>query len=239
MKCFKIENLSVKTGKNVILKDINLHIHNGEITALIGPNGAGKSTLFKALIGDIPYRGKFIYHNSFEPMKKPKMGYVPQRMELDSSSPISVLDLLSASLTRIPVWCTHTKKVKLSVNKFLRIVKAEHLAEKRLGDLSGGELQRVLLALALNPLPDILLLDEPFSAVDQNDLEGFYSLVENLVREYDFAAIIVSHELTLAAKYARTMIFLNRSIQSVGTPEQVFADDKFCQAFPQSIRAEV
>ncbi|KUO59491.1 MAG: hypothetical protein APF84_19505 [Gracilibacter sp. BRH_c7a] len=239
MKCFKIEKLSVETNRNVILRDINLHIHNGEITALVGPNGAGKSTFFKALIGDIPYKGKFIYHNSLMPHRKPKIGYVPQKMEIDSSSPISVLDLLSASVTKIPVWVTHTKKVKLSVYKFLSIVKAEHLAEKRLGDLSGGELQRVLLALALNPLPDLLLLDEPFSAVDQTNLEGFYSLVENLVREYDFAAIIVSHDLFLAAKYARTMIFLNHSIQSVGTPEQVFADEKFCQTFPQGIRAEV
>lgn len=239
MKCFKIENLSVKMGKNVILKDIDLHIHNGEITALIGPNGAGKSTLFKALIGDIPYSGKFTYHNTLRPLKMPRIGYVPQKIEFDSSSPISVLDLFSASITRIPVWLTYTRKSKFAVRKFLSMVKAEHLAEKRLGDLSGGELQRVLLALALNPLPDLLLLDEPFSAVEQSNLEGFYSLVESLVREYDFAAIIVSHDLSSAAKYAGTMIFLNHSIQSVGTPEQVLADEKFCQTFPQGIRAEV
>ena len=204
MKCFKIERLSVKKGNYVILQDINLHIHNGEITALIGPNGAGKSTFFKALIGDIPYSGKFTYHNSLKSSKKPRIGYVPQKIEFDSSTPISVLDLFAASLTRIPIWLTHTRKIKLTTNKFLSIVKAEHLAEKRLGDLSGGELQRVLLALALNPLPDLLLLDEPFSAVDHSDSEGFYSLVENLVREYDFAAIIVSHDLSLAAKYAGT-----------------------------------
>lgn len=239
MKCFKIEKLSVKAGNNVILKDIDLHIHNGEITALIGPNGAGKSTLFKALIGDIPYSGSFIYHDDHKPLKKPRIGYVPQKMELDPSSPISVLDLFSASITKIPVWLAYTKKSVLAVRKYLSVVKAEHLAEKRLGDLSGGELQRVLLALALNPLPDLLLLDEPFSAVDQSNLEDFYSLVESLVREYDFAAIIVSHDLSSAAKYARTMIFLNHSIQSVGTPEQVFADEKFCQTFPQGIRAEV
>ena len=239
MKCFMIENLSVKMGNSVILKDINLHIHNGEITALIGPNGAGKSTLFKALIGDIPYSGKFTYHNCLSPLNNLRIGYVPQKMELDSSSPISVRDLFSASITRIPVWLTHTRKSKLAVRKFLSMVKAEHLVEKRLGDLSGGELQRVLLALALNPLPDLLLLDEPFSAVDQGNLDGFYSLVESLVREYDFASIIVSHDLSSAAKYAGTMIFLNNSIQSVGTPEQVLADEKFCQAFPQGIRAEV
>ena len=238
MKCFKIENLSVKTGNKVILKDINLHIHNGEITAMIGPNGAGKSTLFKALIGDIPYAGRFIYQDSHKRAKKPKIGYVPQKMEFDSSSPISVRDLFAASLSRVPIWFTHTNKAKLKVRESLKVTRADHLEDKRLGDLSGGELQRVLLALALNPLPDLLLLDEPFSAVDQSDLEGFYLLVESLVKEYDIAAIIVSHDLTLAAKYSRTMIFLNNSIQSVGTPEQVFADEIFCRTFPRGLRVE-
>lgn len=238
MKCFKIENLSVKTGSKLILNDINLHIHNGEITAMIGPNGAGKSTLFKALIGDIPFSGRFIYHDSSRPRKRPKIGYVPQKMEFDSSSPISVRDLFSASLTRVPVWFAHTRKAKEKVRQSLKITRAEHLEDKRLGDLSGGEMQRVLLALALNPVPDLLLLDEPFSAVDQSDLEGFYILVESLVREYEIAAIIVSHDLSLAAKYSRTMIFLNNSIQSVGTPEQVFADEIFSRTFLQGLRAE-
>jgi zinc transport system ATP-binding protein len=110
---------------------------------------------------------------------------------------------------------------------------------KRLGDLSGGELQRVLLALALNPIPDLLLLDEPFSAVDQSDLEVFYRLVESLVREYDFAAIIVSHDLTLAAKYARRMIFLNHSVQSIGTPEEVFADENFKTTFKTKLKGDL
>ncbi len=237
MKCFKVEKLSVKVGNTVILRNIDLHIHNGEITALIGPNGAGKSTFFKALIGDIPYSGKFVYHNSLQPLRRPKIGYVPQKMEFDLTSPISVIDLFSASLSRVPVWLTHAKQVKRDTDGFLTIVNAGHLAQKRLGDLSGGELQRVLLALALNPLPDLLLLDEPFSAVDPSDSEGFYCLIEKLVTQYDFAAIIVSHDLSLAAKYARTMIFLDHSIQSVGTPEHVFANEKFCQTFPRGVNA--
>jgi zinc transport system ATP-binding protein len=236
MKCFIIENLSVQKGKVLILKDINLHIHNGELTALIGPNGAGKSALFKALIGDISYKGKFSFADSVSRISKPRIGYVPQKLDFDQGSPISVQDLFTASLSRLPVWLTHGQKTKETTHRYLEIVKAEHLLAKRLGDLSGGELQRVLLALALNPIPDLLLLDEPFSAVDQSDLEVFYCLVESLVRKYDFAAIIVSHDLNLAAKYARRMIFLNHSVQSIGTPEEVFADEKFKTTFKTKLK---
>ncbi|MGI6448828.1 MAG: metal ABC transporter ATP-binding protein [Desulfitobacteriia bacterium] len=231
MKCFQIVNLSVQRGQTVILKDINLHIHNGELTALIGPNGAGKSTLFKALIGDIPFKGSFIYADSSKRESRPKIGYVPQRLEFDRASPLSVLDLFTASLTNTPVWLSPGRKIRETTREYLEIVKAGHLLPKRLGDLSGGELQRVLLALALNPIPDLLLLDEPFSAVDPSDLEVFYRLVEGLVRKYDFAAIIVSHDLALAAKYAKRMIFLNHSVQSIGTPEEVFADENFQNTF--------
>lgn len=238
MKCFKIENLSVQRANTLILKDINLHIHNGELTALIGPNGAGKSTLFKALIGDIPYKGSFVFADSRRKAPKPRIGYVPQKLEFDQGSPISVLDLFAAILTTMPVWLSHGKKNRDSSRQFLEIANAGHLLNKRLGDLSGGELQRVLLALALNPIPDLLLLDEPFSAVDQSDLEVFYRLVEGLVREYDFAAIIVSHDLTLAAKYARRMIFLNRSVQSIGTPEEVFADENFKTTFKTGMKGD-
>lgn len=232
MKCFKIENLSVQKGNTLILKDINLHIHNGELTTLIGPNGAGKSTLFKALIGDIPYKGNFIFADyGGKKAVRPKIGYVPQKLEFDQGSPISVLDLFAASVSPLPVWLAYGRKTEETTRKYLDIVHAGHLLNKKIGDLSGGELQRVLLALALNPIPDLLLLDEPFSAVDQSDLEVFYELVRNLVREYDFAAIIVSHDLKLAAKYAQTMIFLNRSVQSIGTPDEVFADENFKTTF--------
>ncbi|RNC28605.1 MAG: Zinc import ATP-binding protein ZnuC [Candidatus Dichloromethanomonas elyunquensis] len=237
MKCFIIDKLNVQRGNTHILKDVNLHIHNGELTALIGPNGAGKSTLFKALIGDIPYTGSFYYTDSpYKRLGKPKIGYVPQKLEFDYSFPVSVLDLFSASLSRFPVWLSHRGKMKSVATRSLEMVHAENLLDKRVGTLSGGELQRVLLALALNPIPDLLLLDEAFSAVDQSDLVLFYSLVKNLVEKYNIAAILVSHDLTLAAKYSGKMIFLNHSVRSVGTPEEVFAHETFITTFQRGIQ---
>lgn len=238
MTCFMICDLNVQKGKIPILKGINLHIHNGELTALIGPNGAGKTTLFKALIGDIPYKGSFIVRDAQQKMSKPRIGYVPQKLEFDQGSPISVLDLFLASQSKFPVWFRHRKRVKETIRQYLQMVHAETLLDKRLGDLSGGELQRVLLAFALQPIPDLLLLDEAFSAVDQGDLENFYRLVEKLTQEYDFATIFVSHDLKLAAKYARKMIFLNRSVQSSGTPEEVFADENFKTTFIEKNQAD-
>jgi len=238
MKCFIIQDLNVQRGKAQILDGINLHIHNGQLTALIGPNGAGKSTLFKALIGDIAYNGSFVFRDSERSLGKPRIGYVPQKLEFDHGSPISVLDLFLASQSDHPVWFAQHKKARDMTKQYLQTVHGENLLDKRLGDLSGGELQRVLLALALHPIPDLLLLDEAFSAVDQSDLEVFYRLVERLSQEYDFATIFVSHDLTLAAKYARKMIFLNQSIQSTGTPEEVFADEKFSVCFNPLVHRE-
>ncbi len=157
MKCFQIVNLSVQRGQALILQNINLHIHNGELTALIGPNGAGKSTLFKALIGDIPFKGNFSYADSLKGSTRPKIGYGPQRLEFSHGSPICVMDLFTASLTQAPVWLPPGRKVRAATREYLEIVKAGHLLPKRLGDLSGGALQRVLLAVALNPSPDLLL----------------------------------------------------------------------------------
>lgn len=229
--CFKIDNLSVVRGNTPVLNDVSVHIHCGELTALIGPNGAGKSTLFKALIGDVPYRGEFTFLDANGNKRAPQLGYVPQRLDFDLESPISVLDLFAASEARLPIWLAHSKKAKDTARRLLGVVRAEQLLYKRLGDLSGGELQRVLLALALNPMPDLLLLDEPFSAVDQSDQELFYRLVSQLVKDFDLSVILVSHDLELAAKYAHRMVFLNRSVQSVGTPQEVFADEKFKLTF--------
>ena len=160
--CTKIENLCVKKGNQEILKNVNLHIHCGELTALIGANGAGKSTLLKAILGENEYSGSLTFVDGNEKMsRKPIIGYVPQKLDFDYSSPVSVLDVFACTQSNRPVYFSHDKKVKDIALRSLRKVQGENLINKRLGVLSGGELQRVLLALALEPIPDILLLDEP------------------------------------------------------------------------------
>lgn len=230
--CTKIENLGVTIGNTVILEDVSLHIHCGELTAIIGPNGAGKSTLIKALLGEIPHTGSLKFVQSDNGLiKVPVMGYVPQSINLDNSSPTCVLDLFLACRSKYPAWLIHSKKEVGRVKERLARVKAEHLVSRRLGALSGGELQRVLLALALDPVPEILLLDEPVSGIDQNGLELFYETVSDLRKAYDLSIILVSHDLDLVRKYADRVVLLNKTVLKTGSPDEVLSSDIFYDTF--------
>ena len=228
--CTKLEHFGVNRGKTVILKDINLHIHCGDLTALIGPNGAGKTTLLKAILNEIPHSGELKFMDAKERRTgHPLVGYVPQRLDFDTGSPTSVLDLFVASIANTPVWWRANHKLREKIRISLARAQAEHLLDRRLGDLSGGELQRTFLALALEPIPDLLLLDEPVSGVDQRGLELFYRLVSGLREQYDLSIILVSHDLTLVSKYADRIVFLNQTVLASGTPQQVFTDPNVVQ----------
>ena len=232
MCCTKISGLSVKFGSNTILSDVNLHIHCGELTAIIGPNGAGKSTLLKAVIGEIPHSGKIVFTDLKNNLTaRPKIGYVPQVLETDRDAPISVLDLFCVSSSRFPVWLGARKNVRKKALKYLSEVSAEHLIDRRLGVLSGGELQRVLLALALSSSPDILLLDEPVSGIDSNGLEIFYNIIDKIRHSFDLTAIIISHDHNQIAKYADRFILLDKSVLRKGTPSEVFASAEYKRIF--------
>jgi len=231
--CTKITNFGVSLGGTKILSDVNLHIHCGDLTAIIGPNGAGKSTLIKAILGEVPHTGELQFLDAQnEGTTKPSMGYVPQKLDLDSSSPTSVLDLFAAAHTKRPIWFSYPKKIRERVSETLARTQAEHLIDKRLGALSGGELQRVLLALALDPIPHLLLLDEPVSGIDQRGLELFYKTVSILRKNYDLSIILVSHDLNLVAEYADRVAFINnKTIECTGTPQEVFSNTKVIETF--------
>lgn len=230
--CTKIENFGVKAGQLTIFEDVNMHLHCGQLTALIGPNGAGKSTLLKAILGEVPHKGRLHYTAADGRRKgQPIIGYVPQYLNFDVSAPISVMDIFLACLTEKAVWLTSGRKLKPRILKNLARVHAEHLIDRRLGALSGGELQRVLLALALDPLPDLLLLDEPVSGVDQNGLELFYEILAELRAQEDMAILLISHDLNMVAKHADQVVLLNKGIVTSGTPEEVFADKRTKQIF--------
>jgi len=233
--CTKIENFGVTIGPTRILEDINIHIHCGELTAIIGPNGAGKSTLLKAILGDVKHTGKL----SFLDEKgmhtgNPLIGYVPQHLNFDTNTPASVLDLFNACNAKAPAWLFSTKKSKTRVGESLAVANAGHLIDKKLGALSGGELQRVLLALALDPMPDLLLLDEPVSGIDQKGLELFYDTVSELRRMYDLSIILVSHDLDLVEQYADRVILINGKVLCSGSPNKVFGDEQTSKIFGMS-----
>ena len=205
----KIEELRVRKGSTEILNQVNLTANHGEILALIGRNGAGKTTLLKAILGQTPYTGRITYFNcQGKEITRPRIGYVPQFLAFDRSTPVTVEDLFCANRSRIPVWMSHGKKRQKEAESLLEKVGGTGLFRKKLGALSGGELQRVLLAFALDPLPDLLLLDEPVSAVDRKGVGVFYDLVTSLRSEYHMPVILVSHDLGHVKKYASKAAFL-------------------------------
>lgn len=228
----EVEDLSVVRDGQTLLSDVNLHIHCGELTALIGTNGAGKTTLLRALLGQIEYKGKVLHLTSDGlPAATVRTGYVPQLLEFDRSSPITVEDFLSGAFTGRAVWLGITKKVRAQVKEALSRTHCEELAQRRLGALSGGELQRVLLALALTPQPDLLILDEPVSGVDQNGMEDFYATVSDLRRKSHVAVLLVSHDLDIVRRYADHVVLMQGTVLTQGTPESVFESDEFAQVF--------
>jgi len=202
---------------------------------VIGPNGAGKSSLLRAIIGEIPSTGKITYTVKGRPGEKPRIGYVPQKINFASDSPVSVLDLLAAALACGPVCMGVGKHTRETAMEALAKVDSQKLIDKRIGELSGGELQRVMLALAMTPVPDLLLLDEPLSAADINATTNFYEIVNNLKKQYDISIIIVTHNLQGILPYADRMILLNRAIIAEGSPQEVLADKKMLEVFQISL----
>ena len=228
----ELSHVGVTAGADTLLEDVSFHIHCGQLTALVGPNGAGKTTLIKALLGQTPHTG-VIRHVDADghDFPAPRIGYVPQQLPFDREMPVTVCDLMAASLSRRPVWLGVSKAVREQVRRALRETEAERLMDKRLGALSGGELQRVLLAMALCPLPDLLVLDEPVSGVDQNGLSMFLQTVSALRRTHHMAILMVSHDWQLVRKYADSVVLLQRRVLDTGTPEAVFSSPAFEETF--------
>ena len=240
--CLKLEGLNVRIQGEEILEDVSFHLHCGEITALIGPNGAGKSTLFRSILGQLPYSGSITFAPAGGPAirladgtvmggTRPLIGYVPQNMVFDRSTPMTVADMLCANLSAFPIWLGHKKEKLARADAMLQKVGGKNLLQKRLGSLSGGEMQRVLLAFALEPMPDMLLLDEPVSAVDRKGIEVFYDLVTSLRSEYHMPVILVSHDLSHVARYATRAALLDRTILVSGDVKTVIASPQVRETF--------
>ena len=228
----QIRGLTVRKRDGTIIHDVTLDVHHGEIMAIIGRNGAGKTTLLKALLGRIPYTGSILFTNpKGERVEKPRIGYVPQNMIFDRSTPMTVADMLCANLSDFPVWLGHKKEKMARADAMLQKVGGKNLLQKRLGSLSGGEMQRVLLAFALEPMPDMLLLDEPVSAVDRKGIEVFYDLVTSLRSEYHMPVILVSHDLSHVARYATRAALLDRTIRVSGDVKKVMASPEVRETF--------
>jgi zinc transport system ATP-binding protein len=220
----------VALGGNTILDRVTASAPLGSCTAIVGPNGAGKTTLLMALLGQVPYQGRI--RIACEPEgRHPRIGYVPQRLQFDRGLPITVLEFMVMGWQRSPLWFGVRRCHRKRASELLASVKAGDLERRKLGALSGGEMQRVLLALALGQSPDLLVLDEPAAGVDFQGEYVFCELLEGLRRERGFTQLMVSHDLATVTHHAAHVICLNRKVAAEGPTRETLTQENLTAIF--------
>ena len=229
-----IDGLAVEFGGTTLFSDISFVINEKDRIALMGKNGAGKSTLLKAILGEVEHSGNIVFTDMKDNRtKKIKIGYVPQKINVERHMPTTVYDLFASCISDIPVFLKKDKKLYKEIKEQLNIFGADELIDKSIGELSGGELQRVLIAIATKPIPNLLILDEPVSGIDENGTRSFYKILQELKNKYDMSIILVSHDFELTKQYADKVILLDKEVIKEGTPEQVFESLEFKCKFGQ------
>ncbi len=230
----EIENLSVAFDGRVVLKNISLRVPHGQLVALIGPNGSGKTTLLRAMLGlekrasgRIQLLGETNVNRAL-----PRVGYVPQRLALDRSFILSVREFMALRLrsTRNWFWLSHDR-IDAAIRSVLVEIGVGTLLDRPLAQISGGQLQRVLIGFALLGRPDLLLLDEPTAGVDTPGEQTFYELIAEIQKRHHLTVVLVSHDLSMVYKHASWVYALNRVICCEGSPEQVMNADSLKQAY--------
>jgi len=210
------KNLSVTHGRSNVLHGVDFSIAGGEIVTIVGPNGSGKSSLLKALIGSIP-----ISAGTLTRMKGLRIGYVPQQLALDPTLPLNVRRFLDLP-RRIP---------DAEATNALEQAGCSGLADRQLSDLSGGQLQRIMLARALLSDPHLLILDEATQGLDQPGAATFYQRIEDVRTTQGCAVLMVSHDLHVVMAASDRVICLNGHICCEGHPEQVASAPEYRALF--------
>lgn len=227
----RAEDLAIGYGKTPLMEHIGLGVGKGTILTLIGPNGAGKSTFLKAILGQREYEGVIAFSEPGQRSKKPRIGYVPQSPAFDPSDPVSVSDLFACCMSHRPAFLGLGKAMKDTVAECLSRVHGEELVNKRVGTLSGGELQRVLLALALEPIPNILILDEPLSGVDVEGMETLMDMLDEIRKNYDLSILMTTHDFSLLPRYADQVVLIDHGVLIQGDPQTVLDSEEFHRTF--------
>ena len=234
LNAVEISNLTVKYPEVVALDDVSFVIKQGDFLGIIGPNGAGKSTLFDSMLGlNTTYTGTIKFFD--EDIKKSKtyhqeIGYVPQKPEFESNFPATVSDVVRMGLRK--------KSDNKKVDEILQQLMLHELRDRRIGALSGGQLQRVFIAKALVHDPKILILDEPNTGVDQQSINLFFGILKELNSKHGITIIWSSHDLDAVNKLANHVACLNRTLFFHGESEKFFSDDKLVKQYSEASMQE-
>lgn len=227
-----LTNVSAGYNGHRALQDLTFQVPHGGQVAVVGPNGAGKSTLFKILVGLLPLQsGEILIHGQALGKHKDCVAYVPQRSEVDWRFPISVKDVVMMGRYNRQGWLGRAdKNDRYAVQHALEQIGIADLARHAIGDLSGGQQQRVFLARALAQRPHILLMDEPFTAVDAATQETTLALLDKL-KAAQVTVLVSTHDLNMAAQRFELVLLLNQRLIAYGTPQQVLSQENIQQAF--------
>ena len=212
----RLQDIRVGFGGQAVLQDVQLSVKPGEIVTLIGPNGAGKTTLVRAVLGLLKPDSGTVWRTP-----KLRIGYMPQKLQVDASLPLSVLRFL-----RLVPGVDRPRALAA-----LAEVGAPQVLDSPLQSISGGELQRVLLALALEPMPNILILDEPLSGVDVEGMSLLMDMLDEIRKKFDLSILMTTHDFTMLEQYCDQVVLLQGKILRRGTPLDVLNSEEFAQAF--------
>jgi zinc transport system ATP-binding protein len=211
----EIDALAVHRHRERLLDDVRLRVRRGTIHVLMGPNGAGKSTLLSAILGQIPFDGHIVMNWA----GSGTTGYVPQSFAVDPTLPVTVADFLALTRQRRPVCLGLTRAVRVTIARLLNRVGLAGLEQRPLAVLSGGELRRVLLAHALDPDPELLLLDEPTAGLDESAVLILDEILLGAKRSGRTTVLMVSHDLEQVRRVADRVTVLDRRVIAEGSGE--------------------
>lgn len=231
-------SFSYPGGVEPALIDISLDLKQNTTNMLIGPNGSGKSTLVKLIIGVIEGKGTINFYKSGQKIsrKEAHIGYVPQRLSIDTSIPITVNELLALTQKSCNR-CNHDTGQEIS--DALNKVDAFEYRHKKIGDLSGGQLRRVILARALLNNPPILILDEPEAGIDIQGQKFFYKVLDKLVKDGGMTALIATHEMENVSEYADNVICINKNLVCDGSVKDTLVPETFEKLYGVKTRAHL
>ena len=216
----KVENLDVKLEGEEILKDLSFEVKEGEVLTILGPNGAGKTVLLKTLLGILPYKGKIEWKLGI------KIGYVPQRLPFIKDIPMAVKEFFDLKNV--------SEKESEEILKSIGLGK--DILKKKIGELSSGQFQRILVGWALASNPQVLLFDEPMTGIDIGGQESVYNLLEKLKKERDLTILFVTHELSIVYKLADKVLCLSKRMLCHGLPKEILTPERISELYSGEIK---